>query len=654
MILKLTLEQDKATGKILQSASHYDPSQAVKDRTLMVMNDWMAADNLRNKPYEEFNWTSLIDRINQDKMSWNQFTGEQSDDPAQAWRSTAFRPIVRNKIIAICAQLTASIIYPQIYAQNDQDQEDKDAATVMRDILEWVQENYDYDKTFIGAVIDALVLPATFVHQEYCEKMRTIKEITGKGKWKTKEVLDELFSGFRSKVVPCDEMWISDFYTHDIQKQPYLVWRRVMPYVTAKAMYGDRDDFSFVRPGVQFLFSGDQNLFYEVYDESMSGELVEVAIYYNREADLELLFINGILLTDVNQPNPRQDKKYPFTKAGFELIDGGRFFYYKSLAFKALPDELVVNTLYRMMIDGTYLQIMPPAVVFGDEVVNAQVIVPGMVTTISDPNPQAAFQTINTNNNLQSAFSMIEKVEASISESTTDALLQGQAAGSPQTAFEISRLEENSKVMLGLFAKMIGFLVKDLGELIISDILQFATVGEVMETSNESNRMKFASFLLPEKTIDGKTKTRKIDFDMELPDEMTEDEEMGMSLDVYKEEQKYSDDTQIMKVNPSLFRKLKFRVVVKPEAVTPKSDLLKKAMNLELYGLAIANPLSNQESITRDALFGSFDLTKDDPEKYMKKEEEMMAEAEMGAPGAQKQPSTGGLMKSALGSEIPS
>jgi len=641
MIIGLTLDRDKNTQKILNKQSEYDPSDAVKERTAEVLKDFGLADEIRNKPYPEFNFESLIDRLNLDQSSYNQFPGTRSQDPAEAWKSLAFRPIVRNKIISIAAHITASIIYPKVYAQNDRDEEDRDGAQVMRDIMEWVADKADYDKTFLYSVIAALVNPAAVIHTEFAERYREIKVMKADGTWDVKEVLDELFSGFQDALVPVDELWISNMYEHNIQKQPFLIWRKVLDFATAKAKYGDRTDFKYVKPGIQYLYAEDQNLFYEQFDESLQGRLVEEVIYYNRSADLQIAFLNGVLLDHVDQPNPRQDKLYPFVKGGYELFDDGRFFYYKSLAFKMANDEEVVNTAYRMVVDGTYLQIMPPAVVFGSDDINSTIIAPGVVTTLSNEDGKAAFQTIQTNNNLTAGYNLIEKVEGSLNESSADVLQSGQASGGDQTAYEISKLDQNARVMLGLFGKMIGFMVKDFGELRIGDIVQHLTVGEATDLLSTNGKMKFAKFILPEKTINGKTKTRRIEFDMGLPDEVTDDELMNMSQEIDDEERDLDDDVQIYKVNPTLFRKLKFKLSIQPEAITPKSDALKKALSLEAYGLAIANPLVNVEAVTRDLLFGAFDTTKDDPERYMKKPEEMQ-QGMPGMPGAPGAPQAGG------------
>lgn len=647
MILDLTLTEDAKAKRMMQDQAPWDPPQAVKDRTAQVMSDFQSADVIRNKPYAEFNFNSLNDRIALDQTSWNQYPGERSKDPMESWKSLAFRPIVRNKIISIAAHITANTIYPKVFAQNENDEEDRDAAMVMRDLIEWSGEQSGYDKTFLYTVIAALVNPAAFIHTEYREVYRDVKELGGKdGEWKVRKVVDERFSGFVDTMVPVDEMWISNVYVHDVQRQPFLIWRRVLDYTTAKQKYGALEPFKFVKPGLQFLYSNLYNLFYQMYDESMRGSLVEEVVYYNRLQDLELRFVNGILMDDPDRPIQRQDKDYPFVKAGYELFDDGRFFYYKSAAFKMANDEEIVNTAYRMVVDGTYLSIMPPSVVFGNETVGTSVIAPGAVTTIDNVmNPNASFQTIATNNNLQAGYSLLEKVEGSISESTTDILQSSGQVKSDTTAFEASKVDQNARVLLGLFGKMIGFMVQDYGRLRVGDILQHMTVGEVSDLLAPGQMLRYRKFLLPEKTVDGKKKTRRIEFDGRLPDEGTDEEFMGISAGIAGEQRNLDDSAHIVKVNPALFRSLRFKCVCKPEAVTPKSDALERAMQLEEYDRAILNPLiaqnpANLEAVTRDLLLGSYDRTRDDPDAYLKPAPQQQQAAPGGIPQAPGNPAS--------------
>lgn len=183
-----------------------------------------------------------------------------------------------------------------------------------------------------------------------------------------------------------------------------------------------------------------------------------------------------------------------------------------------------------------------------------------------------------------------------------------------------------------------------MGDLMINDILQFLTVGEVIETLSGANKLKFRTFLLPEKQIEGTAKTRKIVLDGEMADEMTEKEIEKASMDLLQaqkpeviNQRKIKTEMSIAKVNPTLFRNLKFKIRVSPDIVIPPSDNVSKALNLEAYDRMIQNPLANQEQIFRDLLLGSYSKTKDDPDKYIQSQQAPGLEQLIGA-GAGRSP----------------
>lgn len=617
MIINLELKTDK-DGKLEAEPSKYDPSDEVKAITKQVMEDFASSDKIRNQTYKEFNDINLIDRQSRDQMAFNNFEPGASDDPDEEWRSTAVRPITRNKIISIAAHITGNLMFPKIFAQNDNDQEDKDSASAMRDLMEWSYQQSEYEQMFLFAVIAALVNPAVIVHTEFRKVMRIIKEINSKDEIIEKEIVDEELSGFQDTLVPIDELWIENIYENNIQKQGNLHWRRVIDYSLAQSKHRGNEIFEeFVRPGLQFLLLDEHDTFYEQYDDELADSLVEEIIYYNRQLDLQLTFVNGILLDRHNEPNPRKDKKYPFAKTGYELIDEGKFFYYKSSAFKTAPDADVVDNLYRMIIDGTYLQLMPPVAIFGDEQINASVTMPGAVTAFQNENSR--LERIDVGNDLAAGFNTLAKVEESISESTQDPQQAGVSAPGQQTAFEISRLEQNARVQLGIFGKMIGFLVRDWGQLRLSDIVQHLTVAELKEITGEGDALKFRSFLIPDKE-GASTKRIRLTTE-EVPEEsITEEEALGKSFEVMEEEGGIDSKDRLIKVNPELLRRLKFLVVVSPDVVFPPSDNVKKALMLEQYDRAVANPLADQQAIYEKLLLGSYEATRDNPEKFIRKD----------------------------------
>jgi len=638
--LKLSIAEQSSReylkGQITNPVSQYQPNKETVGRTMEINRKFSRAYEIMHKPYEEFNNRSLLEEMSECQKYFNNYRPAKSNDPAEQWKSNAVRPIIRNRAISIAAHTTGTLIKPQVFAQNEQQQADKDASTVMRGLLEWANDQANYVQTFVYAVIASLVNPATIIHTEYAENYRLIKEIKdiseGQPQYEEKKVIDEINSGFNDCIVPLDEFFISDIRENNIQKQPYLIWRKVMDYSVALAKYGDNMNFlNYVRPGLQIVYDQSTEMFYEVYDDNLAESLVEEIIYYDRAQDLEIRQVNGVMMDNPDRPNPRQDKKYPFVKGGYELIDEGKFFYYFSLVRKMKDDAEIINTLYRMVIDGTFLRLMPPQAVFGDENINSAITTPGTVVTFREG---TRLQGIDVGSDLGAGYRALDKMEASLSESSNDILQSGMSITGSQTAFEISRLEQNARIMLGLFGKMIGFMVKEWGELRIGDILQHLTVGEVSDIVGEEATVRYKSFLLPDQIQGGKKQNyRVLMSDIELPQNELEasydalavaggaqlEDVMNMPDDVKEQyiAKAIDGDVKLFIANPRAFRQLKYKIIVRPDIDTPHTENVKKALNIELFDRAINLPFANQEALYRDLLLGSYEKTRDDTDKYV-------------------------------------
>jgi hypothetical protein len=383
-----------------------------------------------------------------------------------------------------------------------------------------------------------------------------------------------------------------------------------------------------VTPGVHALFNDANQSFYSVYDSNMRGNDVEEIIYYNRSLDLKLIMVNGVLLTKPDNMNPRQDKLYPFDKFGYEIINN-RCFYYKSLAFKLQQDADIVNTLYPMIIDGTYLNMMPPMINKGGEIIGSDVIVPGAVTTLSDDN--ADLRPLTLSQNLKAGQDALFKVEESIYAASIEPFMQGTSKGGETTAYEISRMESNANTVLGLFVQMRSDHIRQYGRLRLGDILQYLTIGDV--SSITGAEVTYKTFLIPSKDTGTRLKSRKIKFDSSLPEEaIDEGEKLRLSKETYKMQGGKKSDVELYRVNPKLFRELTYTLRVSPDVLNPRSEELEKAFDLEAYDRIVANPEGDgREALTM--ILNSYKKTRKNPEKFLKKQQP----AQMIAPGGQAQ-----------------
>jgi hypothetical protein len=609
----------KENGEVQAEISPYSPSEEVVDTQAMVLKHFVLGTTNMYTPRVEFNDLSLVARDQYDQMSFNTYQPNNGEpwegSPQTAWRSRAIRPVVRNKCMSIAAHATARLIFPKVFAYDNQSNEQQDAARVMEDLMEWSGDISNYSFTALMRVITAMASPASIGYTEYGEVMRTVKrEKNEDGTWKEERVRDESYPCFMDAVVPVDQFYIQNFYEPDLQKQGWVIWRKVYAYSDAQIKYsGVYDNFKYVTPGVQTIYDDANRTFYNVYDPNMRQEDVEEIIYWNKNLDLKLILVNGIMLTDHDNPNPRMDKLYPFDKFGYEPINN-RFFYYKSLAFKLQHDADIVNTLYQMVIDGTYLSIFKPMINRGGEIIASDVIVPGAVTTFSDPN--ANLEAINVGSDLKAGLETLSVVENSINESSQAPLQQGQDdSKSGTTAYEISKLEQNANTVLGLFLQMIAKHVKDYGYLRMGDIIQYLTLPEVVDITGNPE-LTYKTFFLKGETK-GANKNKKIEFDKTLPDSMSKEEYKERSYAL--KEQEEDSNMEIAKVNPTAFRDLKYMATISPDVLNPRSEDLERAWATEEFDRMILHPETFDTKETGKLLLSHNPTTMKDVEKYLAK-----------------------------------
>ena len=613
-------------GEITDEIAEYAPTPEEEQVREMVLKHFTLGTTTMYTPRVEFNDLSVVGRDQYDAMTFNTYQPNNGEawagSPQTAWRSRAMRPVVRNKCMSIAAHATARLIFPKVFAYNENSDEQKEAAKVMEDLMEWSGEQSNYPFTALQRVLTALSSPASIGYTEYGQVTRLVKrEKEANGKWKMERVRDEAYPCFMDTVVPVSQFYIQNIFEPDIQKQGWLIWRKVYSFSEAQSKYnGVYDNFKYVRPGVQTIYDDANRTFYYVYDPNMRQEDVEEILYWNKNLDLKIIMVNGVMLTPHDNPNPRLDKLYPFDKFGYELIND-RFFYYKSLAFKLQHDAEIVNTLYQMVIDGTYLSIFKPMVNVGGEIIASDVIVPGAVTTLSSAD--ADLRAINVGSDLRAGLETLAVVEKSISESSQEPLQSGIAeSGSGTTAYEISRLEQNANTVLGLFLQMISKHVKDFGKLRLGDIIQYLTLPEVVMI-NGNPEVAYQSFFLKGKDNE---KNRKISLEKDMPDTMSDDEYLNKSFELLGKEE--DEEMSIARVNPGVFRELKYMVTISPDILNPRSTDLERAFDLETYDRMVANPVANQEEAYR-LLLGTNRKTARNPEKFITKQQETPVEGAM-------------------------
>lgn len=547
-----------------------------------VLRDYTHAYTLKNEPLSEFNEVSVMERQDEDQRTFNTYIPPKDDSEDEYWKAQTRKPIIRNKVIAIAARITASILAPSVFARNEDNEEDQDAAKIMKNLMEYANSVSGYEYCFLNAVIAALVNPVAIVMTEYSDKYE---------------------DGFKDFNVPLDEILIANNYINNIQDQPFIFRDRNIDYSRAEAKYGHLDNFKYVKKGVRVAFDPSDDGFYQEEDPELEQRLVNEVIYWNKRENLQLVYLGGIPMFESDNKMDRKSEKYPLVWGGYELIDEGQFAYFKSLVFKLEPEDKMLNELYNMALDGTLLSIFPATALYGEEEIDSTVVAPGVTHSFSDPNTR--LEQFYPRGDIAAGWNAANQIEASMAEGSQST---ATAEGLPnRTAYEVATIEENSRVQLGLFGKMLVKFVREWGELRLEDIVTHMAVADVMKLDSGQDMLAYKSVLVQKPEGE---KNVKIEFRSDLPEKpFSKDDELAMQMDLLERSKKSGQS--IYQVNPKFFRDLKFSVQVGVDQLFKPTGGILRAFNLEGYQAMANNPLiaNDPESfanVTRDLLIAQY------------------------------------------------
>ncbi len=616
---------------------------------------------LQHRPFDEFDGISLLQRADLDQQTFGAFVGAEWVPAHKRWRWKGRKNTARNRLIGILAHMLAAMLFPTVRAVNDADEEEEMTARVMAILVEDHLRRAGYEMKFLYMVLSALVNPAVFCQVEYVTAFQRVKQQLKDGV-KIVDAIDELLSGLQLNIIPIDEILLADFYTFELQRQPFIMRVRRIPWDEARKQYGDHKDFQYVRAGMtRIVMTGQENqTLYDIeWTEADANYVQEITAYYRPE-DAEFKWVGGVFMgndTDVYNTNPfthrrmslvkdKNDEEdwmmipvYPFAKSGFEPIDPtGRFAYFKSGAFKEYWDDQSINKSYQLLQDGMVLDVIKP--IFGTGIAKADttVMVPGAF--IGMP-PGANVVPYSLGPNLAAAMQVLQQNKDDLNESTQSQAQSGIATPGI-TATATVDAANNARVFLGVFGLMIASLVEQVGELAMDCVIQHTTMGELDMSIPEALRMKYKTFL-----ADGKDKGKNISNRIEFTDEYmgrmmddteVEDEEWKLYERGGKDnEERATSKQRIFKVNPYQFARMKYSMYVDADQIVQKSmgnDRNEALLKFQMLTDPRIVQYVDQKEVADDVIEM---FSEGDPDRYRVKEQDQnaMMQAVMGAGGPQ-------------------
>lgn len=628
--------------------SAYQPPKEVIELFARDQTDYGLAWRLQHRPFDEFDGISLLQRSRLDQQTFGAYVGAQYFPQHKRWRWRGRKNTARNKLINILSHMIAGMLYPLVTASNEENEDDKMSARVMRIIVENHLRKAGYEMKFLYMVLSALVNPASIVKVEYVEAWQRIKE-----NGNVREAIDTFLTGLMLRIVPIDQFLISDFYTGDVQNQAFVVEVDRISYDKARKIWGHNPDFKYVQAGKTRIFlAGQEHLtLFDIEWTEGDRTSVQVITVYRRDEDLQTTWVGGVFMgntTNVYNTNPFSHRRmsliedewvsvpiYPFAKMFAEPIDPtGRFFYGKSAAFKEYWDDQTQNKMHQLLVDGTYLDVFKPMFISGLAKADSTVIAPGAV--IGMP-AQGTATMFGLGPNLPAAYQALTKQEQDMSDSTQNQPIPSGETPQGVTATAVVQQQNQARFQLGVLGLVVADLVRQVGELTVDCTIQHTVTAEVDASTPGSLRLKNKTILAKGKER-GQDITNKIVFtDKFMGKKMSQKQKDDYEWKLWHEAGGKSAKTVIYHVNPFRFARMVYSLFVDPDQIVNhamgNSRLQKMAAFQMLTDPRVA-PFTDQKNVVDDFVIEEF--SDGDPDRYKAKgnvNDAMSAVMGQGQPG---------------------
>ncbi len=601
-------------GEIDRSSqiSSYQPPQPVTDFTALVQKDYAQGQNILERPWTELNDRSVIDDENRGQLMFNAFVDTSVEDPDEAWKHRGTRSMARNKGIAMHANLTANFLLPLFVAQNDDDEIDRDFSEVMRDIIEWMASptNSNYQSSFLQIVFGMIKNPVTYMAAEYCEVFQKIRERNEDGTSTVKEILDEVLSGFQAPIYSSTQILITNAFERNIQKQRRIIKRRYVEKEELEAKYGDHPNWTFVQEGWRSIYNDENGLFYDIKDDDHPNLVCEETALSRRD-DSEVCFVGGIYMGDTDvENNPilhrdnRNAPKYNVVPFGYNRI-GEHFYFYKSMMNVVGWDNDLYDAMSEVVMNNALLEQDPPAVSSGGEKIDSEINFPGAVVSSEDPNFK--MQRIFPPKDFVAGFKALQDTKESINDATLSDTQSGQLPEASQKAFSVAQAAASAKKIITGVGKSLSESVAMYGDLMKDIAINNITAPQVDELVGGSMKLKYRSFMLDNKSVEGKNVSKHIRFDQSLIGaEMTDEEIKHENLKLLEESGYPDNKMALLRVNPEKFAKFKYYSKVDVEEMFTKNAEYWQPVLLNLKTTLAADPTIDQEALSRRLMWAYF------------------------------------------------
>lgn len=572
-----------------QQPEKYSPSEEERKFILRAYSDYQECANIKNEGQDVLGGRTLQTFWDESNYDYNVLVDEMDiDDPVTPYSSG----VSRDKSNTFITNLTLSMLYPSVSAQNKEQKIDHVVSKVSRSILEW---QYDNDGR-----------PAESGH---VKAVRNTHKQVIEGTVHVQDDIDPDTGGLISQIVPNEEIFIPNFWQPNIQEQPYIfrVQDNVL-YDEAKSQFGSLENFDFVEKGPKENWAiGDTPEFKDKFTGIIDDGRVQIVyLWYDirkedfkqynvpkgvKKAKLFNIMINGVLMFKVDNLSPYRDGCFPINKGIFEMFSKSEYYWGNSMPNKARQDKKWLDGWKTLIRHKGKLGAIPPLLTFNGQLVDSDVFIPGTATPApAGMTKDDIMATPGTDQGVtQSEFALLQEAKNEIDEGNLSPQASGQE-GKSQTAREAVIREQNEQKILGGFGLQVAFLV------------EARTYPVLMRSFQFLPRKKIKKLVVPNQQLKGGA-NGNLEVIFEKPEiesqEDLETQSLALATEEIKAERKGEAFNRVF-VNPAYLKELDVYVKVVADPQPKKTSALRRAEAREKFELYASRPdLFNVRSAAR-------------------------------------------------------
>lgn len=559
--------------------------KAIKDK---VIKDFISAKGVVQKSYNQFNGRTLYECIDDWTKRWNGYIPPMNP-LVDADSSRVFLNITRNIIIAYLSKVALSVPKIKVVAVNKKSHIPfQKLAESLNDLNTYSLNAEDGEQRFFESCLEVTVKGTVIKYEGYAQrkvKRETPKEFNAEtGEIETEKLEVVEYDDCFQEIVPVEDFFIPNPYQPEIQKQPFVIWRKITTKEEAEIDFGHYKKWGYVTPG-KYIMSPDVSTFYrnQMMTE-LKPEQVEIVRYYHKSKNKHVVMINGVVLYD--GPIPFKDGRYPFAKGIFEPF-GNDFFWGAGFPQKIMGDQDLVNTLWNMMIDKTETSLTPLSMSSDlDDLIEDEYMTPGKVRKVNDVNAwrfeQLPGVTSGEQGVMQSAMSFIRENAGTYGGGEA----YSPRGGKLQTR-QIMLKQQEALQKVGFSMNFMETFEKDRTQLRISHIMQFYSIPKIDKItgdgSKEITKLTYRDVKLENQTLsDGRKGNKVIKL---VGDEVNDENKRAKLADELSVTEMMGEEkgipTEAVAVSVDSFRDYDYSVMVVKNSSYEKNQVLDQATRHE-------------------------------------------------------------------------